>query len=141
VRNNPDLLPRSVRRIAIVLAVQSKGFDDQSFAVPFPDRIAPPGFRDVRVVRASVEKHLAVAVDVALVQDQKDLPCLGDFQVYGSLRGVPMGRHNPAGSSFRQQKDVGRIESLVMFRAMCSVPGLGIARPPTPRGRFVSVHV
>jgi hypothetical protein len=80
--------------------VQSSGIDNQRIAVPFTDGIAPPGFRDVRVMRPAIKEHLAIAVDITLIKGSETTGVWTIFQGYGSLRGVPMGRQNPSGVVF-----------------------------------------
>lgn len=57
------------------------------------DGIAPPGVDHVGVMRPSIQKDLAVAVDVALVKDQQELGSLSEFPREGerprvSVRGA-----------------------------------------------------
>ena len=50
-------------------------------------------------MRAAIQKDLAVAVDVAFIQDHQQRRRLDEFLQNGEIRGTPAGRQWPSGSS------------------------------------------
>src|SRR5580704_4010243 len=65
------------------LIVHAHGVHHQRVAIPAAYRIAPPGIHHILVMRAAVEKNLAIAVDVAFVKNDEQLVGLHNFPRVG----------------------------------------------------------